>query len=74
MSLGLLYGLAGIALVAMGIALWLGAGDSSTWLHASLWVKLVKLLLLVALGVSVYFAALWLLGLRIQNFIKRSTN
>lgn len=63
-----------IALVAMGIALWLGTGDSSTWLHASLWAKLVNLLLLVVLGVSVYFAVLWLLGLRIQNFIKRSTN
>lgn len=63
-----------VALVAMGIALWFGAGDSGTWLHATLWVKLIKLLMLVALGVGVYFAALWLLGLRIQNFIKRSTN
>ncbi|MPS49901.1 murein biosynthesis integral membrane protein MurJ [Methylobacillus sp.] len=63
-----------VALLAMGAALWVGAGDSEYWLHATLWAKLAYLLGLVSLGAAVYFAALWVMGLRIRDFIKRSVS
>ena len=61
-----------LALILMGLALWFAAGSSASWLHADLWHKLLKLSGLVALGVLVYFGSLWVLGLRIHDFIKRA--
>lgn len=61
-----------LALVLMGLALWFAAGSSASWLQADLWHKLLKLSGLVALGVLVYFGSLWVLGLRIHDFIKRA--
>lgn len=61
-----------LALILMGLALWFAAGTSVSWLHADLWHKLLKLSGLVALGVLVYFGSLWVLGLRIHDFIKRA--
>lgn len=61
-----------LALILMGLALWFAAGTSASWLHADLWHKLLKLSGLVALGVLVYFGSLWVLGLRIHDFIKRA--
>jgi len=63
-----------VALLVMGVVLWWGAGDSAYWLQATLWQKLVYLIGLVSLGVVVYFAALWLMGLRVRDFIKRSVS
>ncbi|MCB5190408.1 murein biosynthesis integral membrane protein MurJ [Methylobacillus arboreus] len=63
-----------VALLAMAAALWFGAGDSADWLQATLWSKLLHLLGLVVLGIAVYFAGLWLMGVRIRDFIKRSAS
>ncbi len=60
-----------IALVALAaVLLWLG-GASTFWLHASLWQKAGRLAGVVAAGMTVYFAALYLLGFRFADFNRR---
>ncbi|MCB5186263.1 murein biosynthesis integral membrane protein MurJ [Methylobacillus gramineus] len=60
------------AVAVMAIALWWAAGDSSLWMHYHLLAKLSHLAGLVVLGAVVYFGSLWLLGLRMRDFMKRS--
>lgn len=61
----------GVALLAMGSTLWLAGGDPNAWLHWELPERLLRLILLVILGASTYFVALWALGFRWHDF-KRS--
>ncbi|SNR64750.1 putative peptidoglycan lipid II flippase [Methylobacillus rhizosphaerae] len=63
-----------VALLLMSVALWFAAGSSEHWLQSGLWIKLAHLCGLVALGGAVYFSVLWLMGLRIRDFIKRSAH
>jgi putative peptidoglycan lipid II flippase len=60
-----------IALLAMGGALFWATGDAQSWLHMRAINKILHLSALVAIGVSVYFLALYALGLRLQDFTKR---
>ncbi len=60
-----------IALLAMGGALFWATGDAQAWLHMRAINKILHLSALVAIGVSVYFLALYALGLRLQDFTKR---
>ena len=62
-----------IALAALAaVLLWLG-GASTFWLHASLWQKVGRLAGVVAAGMAVYFAALYLLGFRFADFNRRES-
>ena len=62
-----------IALIAMAAVLHFVAGDDALWLHYSLVPKLTHLVVLLVLGAGTYFAALWLMGIRIKDFIHRAS-
>lgn len=53
-----------LASVLMAVVLWRGAGSLETWLDASAGARTTQLLLVSMGGAAVYFASLWLLGLR----------
>lgn len=53
----------------LAVFLWYGAGDVSTWTtHGSLW-RVTHLLFLLSSAVVVYFAGLWLFGLRLRDVL-----
>ncbi len=57
-----------IAMTLMGLGLWFMGGDSNDWLDWTFAQRLLRLSLLVTLGATIYFAALWLTGFRINDF------
>src|SRR4051812_24735920 len=59
------------AIGAMSISLWLVAGGDEIWLSAHAYTKVLRLTGVVALGGVVYFAALWVLGFRLRDFVQR---
>ena len=61
----------GVALLALGLTLWFGMGGEQHWLTAHGWARILHLSALVVGGVLVYFAVLWLLGFRVQDFARR---
>ena len=61
-----------VALYLMGGALWFGSGSNADWVTMGTTWKITKLLTVVALGTTVYFAALWAMGLRLRDFAKRA--
>ena len=61
----------GIAVAALGVALWFGMGAEQSWLTGSGWTRIVRLTLLVLGGIAVYFAALAAMGFRPRDFSKR---
>ncbi len=60
------------ALVVMGGALWLAGGSDAAWLAYPLPERLIRLGVLVGLGVVAYFATLWVLGFRLNDFKRRA--
>jgi putative peptidoglycan lipid II flippase len=62
-----------VALVALAAVLFWLAGTSTFWLNASLWQKAGRLAGVVAAGIAVYFAALYLLGFRFADFNRRES-
>jgi putative peptidoglycan lipid II flippase len=56
------------ALVVMGAALHVAMGDAAMWLELSVVKRLMHLSWLVALGMGVYFAVLFILGFRPRDF------
>lgn len=63
-----------LALIAMGAVLHVAMGDAAAWLELSVLKRLTHLSLLVVLGMSVYFALLFILGFRPKDFSRRSIN
>lgn len=61
-----------IAVIAMAVALHFAAGSDAIWLGYKLLPKMMHLLGLLVLGSTVYFLALWLMGIRAKDFIRRS--
>jgi len=61
-----------IAVTLMAMALWFAAGPAMAWLEYAALEKLVRLSALVVIGVVVYFAVLWLLGFRLNDFKRRA--
>lgn len=59
------------ALVAMGTLLWFAAGDLAWWTTAAVTARASRLVTIVLIGAGSYFAALWLLGFRIADFVRR---
>ena len=60
------------ALVVMGGALWFAGGDAEQWLHWKLYERLLRISLLVFFGAGLYFATLWLMGFRLNDFRRRA--
>ncbi len=60
------------ALLVMGAVLWWAMGEEAAWLNATVWWRISRLSLLVALGVATYFGSLWVLGFRLRDFAKRT--
>jgi putative peptidoglycan lipid II flippase len=56
----------------MGLTLFYLKGDSSLWLEYSISKRLIYLVILILAGSSVYFGSLWMMGLRLQSFIRRA--
>jgi putative peptidoglycan lipid II flippase len=61
-----------VALYFMGGALWWLMGTEVSWLTMDVWARAVKLAGLVGTGVLVYFASLWLMGVRLRDFSQRA--
>lgn len=62
-----------VAVIAMAIALHYAAGSDATWMTYKLMPKLIHLSGLLVLGSATYFIALWLMGIRIKDFMHRTT-
>ncbi len=60
------------AVTAMALSVYFAAGAESTWLDYNLVSKLTHLAALIGLGAAVYFVALWLMGIRIKDFMHRA--
>jgi putative peptidoglycan lipid II flippase len=57
-----------IALAVLGLTLWFGMGNEGDWLKGPAVSKLLHLGALVVVGLTAYFASLWLLGFRLADF------
>lgn len=71
---GIFFAKLGIALLALGAALWFGMGSEQHWLTTHGWARILHLSALVVGGVVVYFAALFALGFRLRDFSKRAAH
>ena len=60
-----------LAVTTMALVLYAAAGASEVWLHYTAIQKLLHLSGLVLLGAATYFGVLWLLGIRIKDFMSR---
>jgi putative peptidoglycan lipid II flippase len=69
---GFLLRLAG-GLLALGLALWFARGANALWLDYSVLERVTRIGLLVALGMTVYFSTLWLMGFRLKDFSRRAS-
>ena len=56
----------------MGGVLWWVSGAETEWLTLDTAAKCTRLSWVIALGAAVYFAALWAMGIRARDFLKRS--
>ena len=61
-----------IALAVMGGGLWFAAGADADWLRWGLAERLARLTALTTLGAAAYFATLWALGFRLNDFKRRA--
>lgn len=64
----------GAALVVMGLVLWFAMGARESWLTGAALARALRLTLVVAAGAASYFAVLWVLGLRVRDFVKRAAS
>ena len=62
-----------VALAVLGAVLFALAGAPTFWLNAGLWAKAGRLGLVVIAGITVYFATLYLLGFRFDDFNRRES-
>lgn len=60
-----------LAVLSMTLVLYFTMGESEAWLDYEVTRKLVHLAGLVILGAGTYFGVLWLLGIRVQDFMRR---
>jgi putative peptidoglycan lipid II flippase len=62
-----------VALAVMSAVLWWTVGEDAAWLTGTVWWRIGRLSMLVALGVATYFGSLWLLGFRLRDFSKKAS-
>ncbi len=63
-----------VALIALGLILWLGMGKEADWLTAPAMTRVLHLSAIVGAGMTAYFVTLWLLGFRLNDFKRRSAS
>lgn len=61
----------GAAMLVLGLTLWFGMGSEQSWLTSAGWARIWRLTGLVVMGMTVYFAVLWMLGFRLKDFSRR---
>ncbi|CAH1905873.1 lipid II flippase MurJ [Candidatus Nitrotoga sp. HW29] len=61
----------GVAMLVLGLTLWFGMGGEQSWLTSGGWMRIWRLTGLVVMGMTVYFAVLWMLGFRLKDFSRR---
>jgi putative peptidoglycan lipid II flippase len=61
----------GVAMLMLGLTLWFGMGSEQSWLTSGGWMRIWRLTGLVIMGMTAYFAVLWLLGFRLKDFSRR---
>ncbi|RFC37235.1 MAG: putative peptidoglycan lipid II flippase [Candidatus Nitrotoga sp. SPKER] len=61
----------GVAMLVLGLTLWFGMGSEQSWLTSGGWIRIGRLTGLVVMGMTVYFAVLWMLGFRLKDFSRR---
>jgi len=60
-----------VAVAAMAAVLYVATGSSEAWLQYKVAQKLLHLAGLIALGAVTNFGVLWLLGIRVKDFMRR---
>ena len=55
----------------MLLVLWFAAGEISFWLESTIWIRIGRLSWVVAAGAGIYFATLWLFGVRVTDLMHR---
>ncbi|MDG1074826.1 MAG: murein biosynthesis integral membrane protein MurJ [Methylophilaceae bacterium] len=61
-----------LAVTVMGVAVQYAAGADVLWFEYGLLEKMLRLLALLSVGICSYFAMLWIMGIRIKDFIRRT--
>jgi putative peptidoglycan lipid II flippase len=61
-----------VALYLLGVLLFFAAGDTSSWLRMGSAERCLRLAWVIAAGITVYFASLWMMGFRWRDFAKRA--
>jgi putative peptidoglycan lipid II flippase len=61
-----------LALSVMSVALWLTMGSTILWLESTTMERVIRLAWVVMLGATSYFASLWIFGIRLKDFSRRS--
>lgn len=61
-----------VALVVLGVVLWLAMGEAHSWTQGRLLQRAGRLVVLCTAGAASYFATLWLLGFRLRDFLMRA--
>ncbi len=61
----------GVALIIMGFSLWFTMGSNATWLTDAALDRITRLAWVIIVGITSYFAALWLLGFRLKDFSRQ---
>ena len=61
-----------LAMAVMGLALRFSMGQESQWLQHGTLERIIHLSWLVALGMTTYFATLWVLGFRLRDFKRKA--
>lgn len=64
----------GLASLLMAVTLFLMSPDMTFWLNSARWDKIFWLLGLISAGAMVYFAVLYIVGVRVQHFRHRPIN
>ncbi|SFQ10209.1 putative peptidoglycan lipid II flippase [Nitrosomonas cryotolerans] len=60
-----------IALMVMAATLWFSSGSDASWLPDSASQRIGRLSGVIIMGASSYFAALWILGFRLKDFVRQ---
>lgn len=65
-----------IANILLAIWLWVGAGDVDHWMSQDVWWRYSHLMFLLIIGMAIYFASLWLTGVRMHHLLmpQQTTN